>query len=187
MKKEIKILGIDDCPFERNSTGRILVFGVIFRGASYLEGVLQTSVDIDGTDSTDQIAEMILQSSHHQQLKLIMTDGITVGGFNVIDIAKLSARVDLPVIVIIDRHPDFDSIQNALQHLPDGQERWKLISKLREVQELELTSEFKSIYFQPVNVSVEDARAAILSSIKTGRIPEPIRVAHLIARSFKQK
>ncbi|MHA1143990.1 MAG: endonuclease dU [Candidatus Helarchaeota archaeon] len=185
MKKEIKILGIDDAPFKLKSSGRTHVFGVVYRGASFLEGVIHTTVEIDGIDSTDQIVEMILSSPHHQQLKLIMIDGLTVGGFNVIDVNDLFKRVNRPVIVIIEHHPNFNSIKKALRHFSDGNERWQLIQKLVSLHELQIIKDLNPIYFQPIGISVNDAILAIKSCTVNGRIPEPLRVAHLIASSFK--
>ena len=53
IKSEIRILGIDDAPFTPHKEGNVLLVGTFFRGGSWLDGVLTTHVQIDGTDSTD--------------------------------------------------------------------------------------------------------------------------------------
>ena len=58
LKKEIRVIGIDDSPFNKYKKDRVLIVGTIFRGGSLLDGVLSTKVDIDGEDSTKKIIEM---------------------------------------------------------------------------------------------------------------------------------
>jgi len=99
IKEEIRILGIDDGPFTRNDK-EVIVIGVIFRGGEFLDGVLRTYVAVDGLDATERLSKMINSSKHKQQLKVIMLDGITLGGFNIVDIKKLYSEVKIPIIVI---------------------------------------------------------------------------------------
>jgi len=97
MKRQIRILGIDDSPFtftEKYST----IIGVVMRGGEYLEGVLSRQVKIDGSDATFVCTEMIENTRHKKQLRTIMVDGIALGGFNVIDIQKIFVETGLPVI-----------------------------------------------------------------------------------------
>ena len=46
MKKEIRVLGIDDAPFEFDQK-EVLVIGTFFRGGQSLDGVLSTYVQKD--------------------------------------------------------------------------------------------------------------------------------------------
>ncbi|MCK5031809.1 MAG: DUF99 family protein, partial [Thermoplasmatales archaeon] len=74
MKKQIRILGIDDSPFtfmDKYAT----VIGVVMRGGEYLECVLSSQVLIDGNEATTVCREMIQNTKHRQQLKAAMLDG----------------------------------------------------------------------------------------------------------------
>ena len=90
IKPEIRILGVDDGRFVPHTKGEVIVVGVVFRGGCSLDGVMHTHVAIDGFDATEQLASMINSSPHCKQLRLIMLNGITLGGFNVVDIKKLN-------------------------------------------------------------------------------------------------
>ena len=46
MKKEIRIIGIDDGPFNKFKEKEVLVIGTIFRGGEWLDGVLSTKIKI---------------------------------------------------------------------------------------------------------------------------------------------
>ena len=52
MKKQIRILGIDDSPFSFNDKYSTVI-GAIMRGGEYLECVLSRQISVDGTDATD--------------------------------------------------------------------------------------------------------------------------------------
>jgi hypothetical protein len=179
VKEEIRILGIDDGPFTRKDK-KVIVVGVVFRGGEFIDGLLRTYVDIDGLDATEKLSEMINSSKHKQQLKVIMLDGITLGGFNIIDVKKLYSETKIPVIVINRKVPDLKSIKVALEkNFNDFEKRWKMILNAGKIKELKL--EKFSIYYQNVGLEDEDAEEIILISIKHAQIPEPLRVAHLIA------
>ena len=120
IKSEIRILGIDDGKFVPHTSGRVIVVGVIFRGGSWLDGVIHTNVGIDGFDATEKIASMITSSSHCRQLRLVMLNGITFAGFNVVDIEQLHLATKLPIIAVTGDKPDLASIRSALNNLPEN-------------------------------------------------------------------
>ena len=182
MKKEIRIIGIDDMPFsfKDKKTG---IVGAIMRGGIYLEGVLKGVVTIDGNDATDEIIKMIKKSRHMKQLKIIMIDGIALGGFNVIDGEKIFKELDLPVITVTRDKPDMKKIMQALKkHFDDWKERLETINKgaLHEIK-LQYT-----IYSKFFGISANEAKEIIKLATIRGAIPEPIRVAHLIATGIKK-
>ena len=96
IKPEIRILGIDDGFFLKGDKETLLV-GVVFRGGFWLDGILSTQVAVDGMDATEKIIEMVM-SSRYDDLRVIMLSGITVAGFNTIDITDLNRQTGLPVI-----------------------------------------------------------------------------------------
>jgi len=106
IKKEMRVIGIDDAPFNKFKKGKVLIVGAVFRGGSFLDGILSTKVDVDGDDATKNIIKMINKSKFKPQLQCIFLDGIAVGGFNVIDVKELNKRTKIPVIVIIRRKPN---------------------------------------------------------------------------------
>ena len=90
VKKEIRVIGIDDAPFDKFNDSKVLIVGVVMRGGSWIDGILSTKVDVDGIDSTNRIIEMINKCKFKPQLQCIFLNGIAVAGFNVIDVKELS-------------------------------------------------------------------------------------------------
>ncbi|MGZ3798145.1 MAG: endonuclease dU, partial [Pseudobdellovibrionaceae bacterium] len=98
IKSEIRVLGVDDGKFIPHTQGSVIVVGIVFRGGCWLDGVMHTSIAIDGFDATEQIGSMINSSRHCKQLRVIMLNGITFAGFNVVNVKRLNFATDLPVI-----------------------------------------------------------------------------------------
>jgi endonuclease V-like protein UPF0215 family len=178
MKRQIRILGIDDAPFtfhEKYST----VIGVVMRGGEYLECVLRSQVTIDGTEATVVCKQMIQNSRHRRQLRAVMVDGACLGGFNVVDIQGLSESTNLPIITITRDKPDFSKIKHALQkNFTDWKDRCIILQKGKMHM---ITTQHNPIYIKYAGLSLDEAKEIINISTIRGVIPEPIRVAHLIA------
>ena len=178
IKKQIRILGVDDGPF-RFDQDKTLVIGVVMRGNGYLEGVLKREIEVDGKDSTDVILDMIKKTRHRDQIRVIMLDGIALGGFNIVDIDRLYKECEIPVITITREKPNFDMILKTLQmKFSDWRERWNMV-KDNKIYEIE--TPHNPIYISCKGVSVEEAKEIIKISTIRGAIPEPIRIAHIIA------
>jgi len=174
MKKEIRIIGIDDAPFDKFNDKEVLVVGTIFRGGNFIDGVLSTKAAVDGNDSTDKIAGMINKCKFRPQLKAIILDGIAVGGFNVIDIQQLSRKTKLAVIVVMRNYPDLKKIKDVLKKLKK-KDKIELLKKAGKVHKA------GKIHIQTAGISVEKAKEILKITCTHSYIPEPIRVAHLIA------
>ena len=185
IKQEIRLIGIDDAPFIPRTAGTTRIFGVVCRGSLRIEGILQTMITIDGLDSTQKISEMILNSPHYGQLRVIILAGITFGGFNVVDVNQLFEITGLPIIVVCEKQPDLESIKIAIQNTSNWEERWQLIEASGQFYEYFPKANVKNpIFFQITGLDLKDARQILKISTGVSAIPEPIRVAHMIGRSF---
>jgi endonuclease V-like protein UPF0215 family len=179
IKSEIRVLGVDDGKFVPHTEGAVIVVGVVFRGSSWIDGVMHTRIAIDGFDATEQIASMINNSPHCKQLRLVMLNGITFAGFNVVDIKRLNSVTKLPVIALTRDKPDLDAIREALNNLPNSEERWKMMLAAGEIHEVSCSG--KKNYIEIAGISLVNAEEIVeLTSIRSS-FPEPLRVAHLIA------
>jgi len=181
LKKGVKILGIACSSFNRLEDQFVPIFGVVYRGASLFEGVLKTRIEVDGEDATEKIRAMIEQSNHSKQLKLIMTRGITIAGFNYIDIKKLYEKTGLPVISVVDRKPNFEKIRSAIKNVPNWEERYKVITNSGLIREIQSSEEEEPVFIQSIGFKDEKIATFLKQVTAVGRIPEPIRVARLIA------
>ena len=181
IKPEIRVLGVDDGVFKPHTKGLVPVVGVVFRGGYWLDGVMHTKVRVDGFEATRKIASMIRGSPHYKQLRVIMLNGVTIAGFNVVDIKRLNMDTGLPVIAVTRDKPNFEEIRAALKKLPKSEERWKAILNAGELYEVPIRGGKGKIYMQTAGISEEDARKILQLTSTRSYIPEALRVAHLIA------
>jgi endonuclease V-like protein UPF0215 family len=181
IKPEIRIVGIDDGFFLPHTSGKCEVVGVVFRGGYWLDGVMHTWVEIDGMDATENIGDMIKKSPHFGQLRVIMLDGVTFAGFNVVDTCKLFEMTRLPVIAITREMPNFRSIQKALKNLEFGSSRLKAMGNQENVVRVFTRKGERAIFMQVTGFDLDLARNIVQNTSTRSNIPEPLRVAHLIA------
>jgi hypothetical protein len=181
IKPEIRVLGVDDGAFIPHVKGQVPVVGVVFRGGYWLDGFMHTKIAVDGFDATDRISFMITSSPHYKQLRVIMLNGITFAGFNIVDVKALNAETELPVITVTRGKPDFAEIRKALQNLPHSEERWKTILNAGEPIGVSTRDTKAKVYIQTVGVSKGDAQKILRLTSTRSNIPEALRVAHLIA------
>jgi len=187
MKGEVRILGFDDGAFKPRSKRKVPVIGVVYRGGKVLDGALLTKVSVDGHDATATIAKLINSSRHKQQLKVIMFDGITLAGFNVVDIRKIHEETNIPVVVINRKHPNLKRVKKALGNFSDGKDKWETITKAGKIKECVVSDsqgESRKVFFQSVGLTDDQTRQIIKLSCTRGFIPEPLRVAHLLATAL---
>jgi len=178
MKRQIRLLGIDDSPF-KFSDKQGTVIGVIMCGGECLEGVLKNQVTIDGDDATSVCIQMVENSRHKIQLKAMLLDGGALGGFNIVDIEKIYAKTNLPVITITRDKPDFIKIKSALKkNFKDWRKRFNLINR---GELYEVKTKHNPIFVKCAGMNINEAKEIIKISTIRGVIPEPIRMAHMIA------
>lgn len=183
MKEQIRLLGIDDSPFTfKDNYTRVI--GVVMRGNNYLECVLSRQIKIDGDDATYICIDMIEKTKYRKQLKTILLDGVTLGGFNVVNINEIYSFIDLPVITITRDKPDFKKIEVALKkNFGDWQKRLNVIKKGKLYK---IPTKHNPIYTKFIGLNLEEVKEIINISTIQGVIPEPIRVAHIIASGISR-
>ena len=179
VKKEIRIIGIDDSPFDKYTQRKALVVGTIYRGGDFPDGIVSTKVNIDGSDSTKKLIEMINNSKHKSQLQIIMLDGIAFGGFNVVDVHQLSKETNLPVITIMRDYRKMEKIEIAIKNVKFPEKKIGLIRAAGKVHKAMIHE--KPVYFQNVGIEFDQVVEILKMPCTRSVVPEPIRMSHLIA------
>ncbi len=178
-KKEVRIIAWDDCAFKFN-TKRVTIVGAIFRGGQFLDGLLSTKIKKDGLDSTEKISSAILKSRHYDQLSLVMLDGITFAGFNMIDVKKLNKKTKLPVIVVQRDRPDMKKFLLAMKRVNKYEERARAVRNAGKILH------YSEIFYQKCGLTNRECEEVLRLTCVRSKIPEPIRVAHLIASGLSR-
>ena len=169
------VIGFDDFPFARDHRGDIQIVGTVYAGAK-LEGILSGKVRRDGANSTRVIAGLVQGSKFYDHVQLILLQGIALGGFNVIDIHRLSQDLQRPVLVVSRRKPDLQKIEHALlNRVPGGKRKWQLIQQAGPMEAV------AGVHVQRAGLTLEQAEQVVQRFATSSNLPEPLRAAHLIA------
>ena len=178
MKAKSRFLGIDDAPF-RFSDETVPVVGVVVQAPSYIEGVLTTLVEVDGHDATDRISEMVSRSRYREGLAMVMLDGVAVGGFNVVDLDRLHTAIRRPIVTVTRDKPNLAAIERALRRrFDDWEDR---LARMRRHDLVTVRSHAGTLWVSFVGADHRAVQEALALTTVRGNLPEPLRVAHLIA------
>ncbi len=181
MKPHTRVLGIDDGPFTFQQKGCVFA-GVMLRLPSYIESAAFGKVTVDGTDSTEKIAEIIDLNGWKPLLHAIFIDGAALAGFNIVDIGRLNELTKIPVITVTADRPNIEAIKSAIQsHFTEWEERYGMLAR-REMHEI--TTGDGHLYISFSGTDLKGAKEVVRASILRGHTPEPLRLAHMIARAF---
>ncbi|MDY6941507.1 MAG: DUF99 family protein [Pseudomonadota bacterium] len=172
------VVGFDDAPFARNHRGNVRVIGTVY-ARSRLDGVLSGTVRRDGINATATLIHMIENSHYQDHLQAVFLQGIALAGFNIIDLARLHRALGLPIVVVARKRPDLASIRSALlERVPGGQRKWALIERLPPM------TPAAGVFIQTLGLTLEEATTLVERFALHGKLPEPIRTAHLVARGI---
>jgi len=109
-----------------------------------------------------------------------MIGGRGYAGFNLVDVEELFKRTGLPVIAVVRDMPDFAAIEDALDNTSHKDYYMSCIKKAGRPRKV-VTRDKKHIYIQYRGITFADAEKIVKLSSTRSLIPEPLRVAHLIA------
>jgi len=169
------LVGFDDAPFERGTGRMVPIVGAVYAG-DRLDGVLTGEVTEDGNDANSQLARLLGDSPFDAHVQAIMIQGLTLGGFNVVDLPALAEQLARPVLAVVRRRPDLDAVREALlKRVPGGEAKWERVERAGPVHSA------GPVHFQCAGMDADDAREIIGRFTRHGHMPEPLRTAHLIA------
>ena len=201
----MNVIGFDDGPFDRQHRGDVLLVGVVCSGTR-IDGIVSGRIRRDGANATRVMIDLVRKSQFGSHLQAVMLQGIAVGGFNVVDVHALSSALHLPVLVVTRRPPDMAAVKRALFHgaplarpaVSGAARKWKLIEAAGTMEVLGasrrslrrphppspptgIRTTEPRLWIQRAGMSLDQARKLVADTTLHGNIPEPLRVAHLIA------
>ena len=169
------VVGFDDSPFDLEHRGDVRVVGAVC-ARTRLDGVLATTVRRDGSNATDRLIESVESSRFADHIRAVLLQGIALAGFNVVDLERLSQALDVPVLVVVRKQPRMQMVRDALiERTTGGLEKWALIEKHGPLERC------GALWVQRVGLTLREATELLAATTSHGNIPEPLRLAHIIA------
>lgn len=179
-KKGFRVLGIAES-FRRPVKKSVLV-GAVMRKDLIIDGVVTGSATIEGDDATDSVVNMI-NGLRRNDINCIMLGGLIISMYNIIDSNQILLRTGIPVIAVT--YNESKGIEQILinRFHPNANTKLDSYSGLGQRREVTLRTG-SSVYVRFVGLSLKHAILILNSFTLQGSIPEPIRVAKLMARAY---
>ncbi|HEU4383585.1 MAG TPA: DUF99 family protein [Anaeromyxobacteraceae bacterium] len=174
----MRAIGFDDAPFPRRRGARVHLAGVVCSGTRF-EGMVWGQVRRDGWDATEEIARLLLRGKFLPQLHLVLLDGLSFGGFNLVDLEALASRLARPCVAVMRRPPDLAAVERAVRRLPSPERRMRLLERAGPVH---LAPPFA---FQVQGAQPGPVAEALSRITDRGHVPEPLRLAHLVGAAVR--
>lgn len=164
----------------RKSNKKSTLAGIVMRRDLVIDGIVFGSATIKGDDATESILSMH-RSLARDDINCILLDGLVISMYNIIDGKRIAQETGLPVLAIT--FEDSKGLEGSIKHhFRKWQAKLKQYQKLGEREKVALKTG-KSLFIRCWGLRSNRAIAILDAFTLQGSVPEPIRVAKLIARS----
>jgi len=179
-KPGIRVLGVAES-FKKNQP-KSLVAGVVMRGDFRIDGFGICRPTIGGSDSTESLLGLF-KHLKRQDIRAWMLGGSLISWFNVVDIVELHRITGVPVVCVT--YNPSEGIEKYLkEYFPDSwQSRLETLNKAG-VRTSVILDTGHTVFITTVGMGISRAKRLLDIFTLDGRIPEPVRVAQLIAASL---
>jgi endonuclease V-like protein UPF0215 family len=169
------LIGVDDGPFEKGVDRETPLVAVFMEAADRVEGVAITRFPVDGDDATGFLARWITSLRFHDAAQGVVLGGVTLAGLAVVDPPRLADALGLPVLVTNRRAPSNERVGAALESAGLA-ERRAILERAPEPFRLH-----DGLWVSAAGTDADGARALLRPAVGKSALPEPLRLAHLIA------
>jgi uncharacterized protein len=178
-KKGIRVLGVAES-FKQGSSSSLLA-GVVMRSDLVIDGVAIGRTSVGGDDATKSVASLC-RRFRRNDLNLLMVSGAILSLYNIIDVDDLAKRAGLPVVCLT--YKETSGIEEAIRRrFPD-----RLESKLEAYRKLGRRTRVRLasghvVFCRLAGMERESLKPILDAFTLQGAVPEPVRVAKLVARA----
>ncbi|ABL88355.1 protein of unknown function DUF99 [Pyrobaculum islandicum DSM 4184] len=164
--------------------GYSIYAGVLARRDGVVEEVAFDIATLGGTDGTESVSR-ILKAVLRPDVGLVMLDGCVVSFYNWIDGEELWKRFRKPVACYVFEEPE-GRVEEAVRKLfTDWEKRVEAYRRLGPPVPYYMRSGYK-IYVRAWGIDPIDAGRAAELCTKFGKMPEPLRIAKIVASGARQ-
>lgn len=171
-------LGVDDAPFDKRQTGPVPIVGVTMECNDLIESVALGEFPVDGDGATEYLATWIGRLRSRPMLQAVILGGITIAGLGIVDVITLAERLGLAVLVVTRHNP-------ARSELADALEAAGLHDRIHVLERIPRAyGAGEGLYLAHAGASRVEAERLLSATLGKSRLPEPLRVAHLIGQAM---
>lgn len=179
-KRAIRALGVAES--FRRPDKRSTLAGVVARSDGIIDGFAFGETTVEGDDSTRAILRLY-KTLGRDDINLLMLSGCVISIYNIVDVDALATKSGLPTIALTYR--ESPGIEGAIKHhFRDGEKKIAEYRKLGPRVRITLRTGY-CVYARLSGISEDDAERVLDSFTLQGGVPEPIRLAKLLAHAHR--
>jgi endonuclease V-like protein UPF0215 family len=176
-KRGLRALGIAESFSGRASS---TLAGVVMRKDLRIDGVALATLTVGGMDATDAVLG-IIASLARRDINVAMVSGSVLAWYNILDPETIVEMSGLPLIVVT--YEDSEGLEEDIRHhFPGDEERLRAYRRLGERTPVDLPTG-ERLFTRATGLSQEVAAGIVRDFTRDGKVPEPVRVARLVARA----
>jgi endonuclease V-like protein UPF0215 family len=182
-KPGLRALGIAESYRGRHDEGAVSrLAGVVMRRDLRVDGFGTEITTVGGTDATGAVVRLV-RTVGRDDVRLVMLSGAVIAWFNVVDGAAVADATNCAVVqVTYEASPGLE--EAIRRHFPGDTARLAAYRRLGERAPVVLSTG-ATVYLRPFGLDLADAAALVDSFTLDGGVPEPLRVARIIARGLR--
>ena len=179
-EKCLRILGIAES-FVKGVSKKSILAGIVMKSDMSIDDLIVGKATVGGMDATEKII-MMYNELNRDDINLLILNGCVISWYNVIDLNRVAEETSLPLICIT-----YDASEGLEKYFielfpEDWETRIEVYHKNKMRIPIKLDTGY-TIFIRFIGMNLERAKRIINKYTWHGSIPEPLRVARLIARS----
>jgi len=180
-KKGFRALGISES-FVKGVSKESVLAGVVMRADMKIDGFTFSKATVGGMDATERILEMHRRLGR-DDINLLLLNGCVISWYNVIDLHKVAGETGLPLICVT--YNESAGLERYFRELfpEDWKRRVEIYRKNKDRVPVKLSTGHV-VYIRFIGMRIEEAKGVLNRFTFEGAIPEPLRIARLLARSI---
>lgn len=177
-KKAIRAFGVSES-FNKSSRWSALA-GVVMRSDLVVDGFALGRATVGGDDATRSILRLYA-GLHRADVNVVILSGAVISHYNVVDVDSIASRTGKPVICLTYR--ESSGIEESIRAtFPGADKKLELYRRLGARTSLTLRTGFR-VYARLASLTETETVDVLDSFTLQGGLPEPVRVAKLLARA----
>lgn len=178
-KKGVRVLGIAESFLKTMPQSRLA--GVVMRKDLRVDGFGLAKISVGGDDATEGVLK-IFRSLERSDINAILLNGSVISWFNIVDLGLVRDETGLPVISLT--YEESEGLEAYIrEYFPYPEVKIERYRRLGTRKPFRLKTGFE-VYARFLGATAEETKGLLNSFTLEGKVPEPLRVARLLARTI---
>ena len=176
-KRGVRVLGVAESFLKTAPQSRLA--GVVMRKDLRIDGFGFARISVGGDDATEGVLD-IWRGLERSDVNAILLNGSIISWFNIVDLDIVFQETEIPVISLT--YEESPGIEGYIrEYFSHPEEKIEMYRRLGPREPVRLKTGFE-VYARSLGARAEETKGLLNSFTLEGRVPEPLRVARLLAR-----